>query len=77
MIRPATGASPSCGEGTKAGEAPLDRTGRDSWRMPPLETLTRPVMATSRKIGMGALRGYLFVALILVIVKLVQVALGN
>jgi hypothetical protein len=24
----------------------LDRTGRDDWRMPPLETLTRPAMAT-------------------------------
>jgi NRAMP (natural resistance-associated macrophage protein)-like metal ion transporter len=62
---------------TATKEDPVDRTGRDDWRMPPLETLTRPVMATGRKIGMGALRGYLFVALVLVVIKLVQVALGH
>ncbi|MEY9965621.1 NRAMP (natural resistance-associated macrophage protein)-like metal ion transporter [Streptacidiphilus sp. MAP12-16] len=61
--------------GTK--EDPIDRTGRDHWRMPPLETLTRPAMATGRKIGMSALRGYLLVAMILVVVKIVQVALGH
>lgn len=56
---------------------PVDRTGRDTWRMPPLTALTRPVMATGRKIGMGALRGYLLVSVILVVVKIVQVALGH
>ncbi|GAA0372967.1 NRAMP family divalent metal transporter [Streptomyces blastmyceticus] len=61
--------------GTK--EDPIDRTGRDSWRMPPLETLARPVMATGRKIGMGALRTYLLVAMVLVVIKLVRVALGQ
>uniref|UniRef100_A0AAU2UXM7 Divalent metal cation transporter n=1 Tax=Streptomyces sp. NBC_00003 TaxID=2903608 RepID=A0AAU2UXM7_9ACTN len=61
--------------GTK--EDPIDRTGRDSWRMPPLETLTRPVMSTTRKIGMGALRTYLLIAMILVVIKIVQVALGQ
>jgi hypothetical protein len=45
--------------------------------MPPLAELTRPVMSTGRKIGMGALRLYLAVAVILVIVKIVQVALGG
>jgi len=62
---------------TATKEDPVDRTGRDDWRMPPLETLTRPVMATGRKIGMSALRGYLFVALVLVVIKLVQVGLGH
>lgn len=33
------------------------------WRMPPLDTLSRPVMSTGRKIGMGALRTYLLVAM--------------
>ena len=56
---------------------PIDRTGRDSWRMPPLETLTRPAMATGRKIGMGALRAYLAVAMVLVVIKIVEVALGS
>ncbi|WP_329581328.1 divalent metal cation transporter [Kitasatospora sp. NBC_01250] len=62
---------------TATKEDPIDRTGRDDWRMPPLETLTRPVMSTGRKIGMGALRGYLFIAMILVVIKLVQTALGH
>ncbi|NKQ58552.1 divalent metal cation transporter [Amycolatopsis sp. K13G38] len=56
--------------------APVDRAGREGWRMPPLATLTRPVMSTGRKIGMGALRTYLAVAMILVIVKVVQTVLG-
>jgi hypothetical protein len=42
--------------------------------MPPLATLTRPAMATGRKIGMTALRSYLLIAMILVIV---EVALGH
>ena len=61
--------------GTK--DDPIDRTGRDTWRMPPLETLTRPAMATGRRIGMSALRTYLFIAMVLVVIKLVQVALGH
>ncbi|MFC5666035.1 NRAMP family divalent metal transporter [Kitasatospora misakiensis] len=60
---------------TATKEDPIDRTGRDTWRMPPLETLTKPAMSTARKIGMGALRTYLLIAMILVIVKIVQVAL--
>ncbi|GAB2731993.1 hypothetical protein GCM10010442_61840 [Kitasatospora kifunensis] len=62
---------------TATKEDPIDRTGRDEWRMPPLETLTRPVMSTGRKIGMGALRGYLLIAMVLVVIKLVQTALGH
>ncbi|GGU48150.1 NRAMP family divalent metal transporter [Streptomyces violascens] len=61
--------------GTK--EDPIDRTGKENWRMPPLETLTRPTMSTARKIGMGALRTYLLIAMILVVIKIVQVALGQ
>ncbi|AUG78176.1 manganese transporter [Kitasatospora sp. MMS16-BH015] len=61
--------------GTK--EDRIDRTGREDWRMPPLETLTKPKVSTAYKLGMGALRGYLLVAMILVVVKLVQVALAN
>ncbi|MEY9946128.1 NRAMP family divalent metal transporter [Kitasatospora sp. GAS1066B] len=62
---------------TATAEDPIDRTGRDNWRMPPLATLTRPVMSTGRKIGMGALRTYLLIAMILVVIKLVQTALGH
>jgi Mn2+/Fe2+ NRAMP family transporter len=49
---------------------------REDWRMPPLEELTRPVWSTARKIGMLSLRLYLVAAVILMLVKVVQLALG-
>jgi NRAMP (natural resistance-associated macrophage protein)-like metal ion transporter len=57
--------------------APVDRTGRESWRMPSLALLQRPAMSAGRKIGMGALRLYLGIAMILVIVKIAQLAIGH
>jgi hypothetical protein len=47
---------------------------RDTWRMAPLNSLRRPVMSTQRKIGMITLRGYLGVAFLMVIFKIVEVA---
>ena len=38
--------------------------------------LAKPVMSTQRKVGLMALRGYLLVAFVLVVVKIVQVAIG-
>jgi hypothetical protein len=61
----------------RATTKPVDRTGRDEWRMPPLDALPRPTMSTGRRIGMGALRTYLLVAMVLVIVKLVQTVLAH
>jgi len=60
-----------------AAAAEVDRTGRENWRTPALSLLERPVMSTGRKIGISALRLYLAVAMILVIVKIVQLALGH
>jgi len=60
-----------------AAVAPADRADRDGWRMPPLALLQRPAMSAARKIGMGALRLYLAVAMILVILRIVQLALGH
>jgi NRAMP (natural resistance-associated macrophage protein)-like metal ion transporter len=60
-----------------ASPARLDREGREAWRMPPLALLSRPSMSASRKIGMSALRLYLAVAMILVIIRIVQLALGH
>jgi len=57
--------------------APVDRAGREEWRMPPLALLSRPSMSAGRKIGMSALRLYLAVAMILVIIKIVQLAIGH
>jgi len=59
------------------GGVPVDRTGRDNWRMPPLAMLSKPVLSTGRKLGLTALRVYLAIAMILVIVKIVQVAIGH
>jgi len=53
------------------------RAGRDTWRMPALNLLQRPAMSAGRKVGMSALRLYLAVAMILVIMKIVQLALGH
>jgi hypothetical protein len=55
----------------------IDRAGRETWRMPPLAELSRSRMSMGRRIGMGALRLYLAAAVILVVVKIVQVALGH
>ncbi len=53
---------------------PIDRAGRSGWRMPPLTLLDRPVMSTGRKLGMSAMRLYLAVAMILVIVRIAELA---
>ncbi|MEU7167963.1 NRAMP family divalent metal transporter [Streptomyces morookaense] len=57
--------------------APVDRTGKENWRMPPLEELPKPIISTGRKVGLTALRTYLLAAMILVIVRIVQLALGH
>jgi NRAMP (natural resistance-associated macrophage protein)-like metal ion transporter len=51
------------------------RDARDSWRMPPLGKLPRPNLTLSTRVWMGALRGYLVIAVGLVIFKVVQLAL--
>jgi hypothetical protein len=43
---------------------------RNTWRMPPLDQLTKPVMSPVRKAGLLILRGYLIVAVLLVTVKI-------
>jgi Mn2+/Fe2+ NRAMP family transporter len=55
----------------------VDRRDRDNWRMPPLNVLSKPIMSTGRKIGLAALRSYLAIAMIMVIVKIVTLAVGH
>jgi hypothetical protein len=55
----------------------VDRRDRESWRMPPLNMLSKPVLSTGRKAGLAALRTYLAISMILVIVKIVEVAVGH
>jgi hypothetical protein len=45
---------------------------RESWRMPPLDTLPAPNLSLTKRIWMGVLRAYLVVAVGLVVVKVVQ-----
>ncbi|MBV9820640.1 MAG: divalent metal cation transporter [Actinobacteria bacterium] len=56
---------------------PLDRSTRSSWRMPPLALLTRPQLSTGRRVGLTVLRTYLLIAMILVIVRVVQIAVAR
>jgi Mn2+/Fe2+ NRAMP family transporter len=54
--------------------APADKL---NWRMPPLSELPRPVIKGARRIGLLGLRGYLAIAMIAVVVKIVETALGH
>ncbi|HEY3871477.1 MAG TPA: NRAMP family divalent metal transporter [Actinocrinis sp.] len=55
--------------------APIDRTGAETWRMPPLAELGRARISAGQKLGMGALRFYLAMASVLVVVRIVEMAL--
>ena len=57
--------------------AVVESEGRNNWRMPPLNTLSKPQMSRARKIGLTALRCYLAGAMVLVVVKLVEEAIGH
>jgi Mn2+/Fe2+ NRAMP family transporter len=64
----------------RAGIGELDEVeeiDRLTWQMPPLEELARPVWSTARKAGILMLRGYLVLAVLLVIGKVVQLALAG
>ena len=55
----------------------VDRTGRSSWRMPPLALLAAPKLSATSRIGLTVMRSYLLIAMILVIVRVVQLALAR
>jgi NRAMP (natural resistance-associated macrophage protein)-like metal ion transporter len=57
--------------------SPVDRELRASWRMPPLALLTRPKLSTGRRLGLTVLRGYLVIAVGMVVVRVVQLALAQ
>ena len=67
-----TGGRPAGGH--DAGAVPAGD--KDAWRMPPLHSLSRPVLSVQRKVGLLTLRGYLIVAGALVILKIVQSVTG-
>ncbi|HEX6452209.1 MAG TPA: NRAMP family divalent metal transporter [Trebonia sp.] len=52
----------------------LLRERREAWRTPRLETLERPELSMARRVGLLTLRGYIVFAIVIVVLKLVQVA---
>ncbi|MGW3473569.1 Nramp family divalent metal transporter [Saccharopolyspora sp. NPDC000995] len=58
---------------TKA--APQDKELRPTWRMPPLMLLQRPKLSSGRRLGLTVLRAYLVIAVVMVVVRVVQLAL--
>ncbi len=57
---------------TGEGEASMSKERRQAWTMPPLALLERPVWSPGRRAAMLLLRGYLVVAVALLVVKTVQ-----
>ena len=49
---------------------------RMTWRMPPLSELPTPKITGARRVGLIGLRGYLAIALIMVIVKVILLAIA-
>ena len=74
LIRRRAGASAASAAGASAA---VDTALSDSWRMPPLSELSRPVVSRARKLGLTALRGYLAIAMVMVIVKVVMMAMAH
>ncbi len=64
----------AAGGALAAGSDPVDKL---SWRMPPLSELPAPAIRGARRIGLLGLRGYLAIAMIMVVVKVVETALGH
>jgi NRAMP (natural resistance-associated macrophage protein)-like metal ion transporter len=60
----------AAGAPVSAEDVPRER--RHTWTMPPLALLQRPVWSPGRRLAMGVLRGYLVIAVLLLIVKTVQ-----
>lgn len=56
---------------------PIDRAQRLSWRMPPLALLAEPKLSLGSRIGLTVLRSYLLIAMIMVIFRIYQLAIGH
>ncbi|RAQ93913.1 manganese transporter [Thermogemmatispora tikiterensis] len=55
----------------------LMRMKKEDWQMPPLQEIPRPSWSLTRWVGMVTLRAYLIVAMVLLVVKVVELALGH
>jgi hypothetical protein len=55
----------------------IDRRDRENWRMPPLNMLSKPVMSGGRKVALAVLGGYMGIAMVLVMVRIIQLAVAG
>jgi Mn2+/Fe2+ NRAMP family transporter len=55
----------------------VDHRDRENWRMPPLNMMSKPVMSAGRKVTLTILGSYMAIAMILVIVRIIQMALAH
>jgi Mn2+/Fe2+ NRAMP family transporter len=55
----------------------VDRRDRETWRMPPLNMLSKPAMSAGRKVALAVLGSYMVIAMVMVIVRITQMALAN
>jgi Mn2+/Fe2+ NRAMP family transporter len=55
----------------------LERRDRESWRMPPLNMLSKPVMSVGRKVVLTVLGSYMASTMVLVIVRIIEMALAR
>jgi Mn2+/Fe2+ NRAMP family transporter len=53
------------------------RERRVAWRTPRIDTLQRPALSPARRIGLLALRGYIAFAVVIMVIKLVQVTAAH
>jgi NRAMP (natural resistance-associated macrophage protein)-like metal ion transporter len=67
-------AAASAASGTRATGGDDETLRAASWRMPPLAELSAPAIAGLRKWGLLSMRGYLAIAMVLVVVKIVMLA---
>ena len=58
-------------------EPPIDRSLRSAWRMPALSQLAAPRLTQATRLWMGVLRVHLVVAVGLVVVRVVELAMGG
>jgi Mn2+/Fe2+ NRAMP family transporter len=56
-------------------ESPVEK--RDNWRMPPIDRLPAPHLSMTTRAWLSVLRLYLVVASIMVVVRVVQIAIGQ
>ena len=55
----------------------LSLADKQAWRMPAISLLTKPALSRQARIGLIAMRAYLAIAVVLVVVKVIVVAVGG